>query len=142
VSGFIKYKKQSSLPTRSFQTPPPAPPELKPNVGDPAESELGEFRAEFYAQFRERLRQVVRDLLEQTLQAELDLFLAAQNGERGVLERRGYRNGYYERDLVTSEGKLADLRVPRDREGEFQTQAFARYARYQPEIVEGLNKCL
>ncbi len=39
------------------------------------------------------------------------------------------RNGYYERDLGTKYGRINDLRVPRDRNNEFQTALFDRYQR-------------
>ena len=44
-------------------------------------------------------------------------------------ENKGSRNGYYERDLGTRYGKINDLRVPRDRNNEFQTALFERYQR-------------
>src|ERR671939_293691 len=44
------------------------------------------------------------------------------------------------RDLVTSNGRLQDIKVPRDREGQFHTQAFERYQRYEPHIAEGLTQ--
>jgi putative transposase len=55
-------------------------------------------------------------------------------------KRRGYRNGFYTRDLATSTGRIEDLNVPRDREGQFHTQAFDRYRRYEPQIAEGLTQ--
>ncbi len=55
-------------------------------------------------------------------------------------ERKGHRNGFYSRDLVTSSGRLEDLQVPRDREGQFHTQVFDRYSRYEPHIAEGLTQ--
>ncbi len=55
-------------------------------------------------------------------------------------KRKGYRNGTYTRDLVTSTGRLEELKVPRDREGQFHTQAFERYRRYEPQIAEGLTQ--
>jgi putative transposase len=51
--------------------------------------------------------------------------LGAGPGER-TEERTGYRAGYYRRDLITRIGKL-ELRVPRDRNGEFSTSLFERY---------------
>ncbi|MDS0257173.1 transposase [Thermoplasmatales archaeon AK] len=39
------------------------------------------------------------------------------------------RNGYYERDIGTRYGKINNLRVPRDRNNEFQTALFERYQR-------------
>ena len=53
---------------------------------------------------------------------------------------KGYRNGSYTRDLVTSTGRLEDIKVPRDREGQFHTQTFERYSRYEPHIAEGLTQ--
>ena len=54
--------------------------------------------------------------------------------------RRGYRNGSYTRDLVTPTGRIEDLNVPRDREGEFHSQVFERYKRYEPEVAEALTQ--
>jgi putative transposase len=53
---------------------------------------------------------------------------------------KGYRNGTYTRDLATATGRIEDLKVPRDREGQFHTQAFERYSRYEPHIAEGLTQ--
>ncbi len=52
-------------------------------------------------------------------------------GEIQILleEKEGQRNGYYERDLGTRYGKINDLKVPRDRDNEFQTAMFDRYQR-------------
>jgi putative transposase len=55
-------------------------------------------------------------------------------------KRKGYRNGYYQRDLLTSSGRLEDLNVPRDREGQFRTQMFERYSRYEPQVAQGLTE--
>jgi len=55
-------------------------------------------------------------------------------------KRNGYRNGHSRRDLVTSSGRLEDLNVPRDREGQFHSQAFDHYSRYEPHIAEGLTE--
>ena len=55
-------------------------------------------------------------------------------------KRRGYRNGSYTRDLITSSGRIEDLQVPRDREGRFHTQVFERYRRYEPHVAEGLTQ--
>jgi putative transposase len=55
-------------------------------------------------------------------------------------KRKGYRNGTYTRDLARAPGRLEDLKVPRDREGQFHTQAFERDLRYEPHIAEGLTQ--
>jgi transposase-like protein len=41
---------------------------------------------------------------------------------------------------VTPTGRIEDLKVPRDREGEFHTQAFERYNRNAPEVAEALTQ--
>ena len=58
----------------------------------------------------------------------------------GSPKRKGYRNAHYTRNLVTSTGRIEDLKVPRDREGQFHTQTFERYSRYEPHIAEGLTQ--
>ena len=63
---------------------------------------------------------------------------SGSGGENAAGSSKGYRNGHYTRDLVTSSGRLEDIKVPRDREGHFHTQVFERYSRYEPHIAEGL----
>ena len=62
------------------------------------------------------------------------------HGERAVGSSKGYRNGYYQRALVTTSGRIEDLNVPRDREGQFHTQVFERYRRYEPQVAQGLSE--
>ena len=94
-------------------------------------------------EFRQYLRSLavsaVRVLIEKVMCEELDQCVGAGWGEC-TPERKGYRNGYYQRDLVTSTGRIEDLSVPRDREGQFHTQVFERYSRYEPEVAEGLTE--
>jgi transposase-like protein len=82
------------------------------------------------AEFHEWLYQLIRAptglVLEAVMRQELNDFLNALPGER-TEERRGYRNGYYERDLVTGIGKLEAVQVPRDRAGGFETKVFEQY---------------
>src|ERR1700730_13794589 len=93
--------------------------------------------------FRQHLRRlavsVVQVLLEQVMREELEQCIGASWGEC-TPTRRGYRNGSYTRDLVTPTGRIEDLKVPRDRAGQFQTQVFERYGRYEPEIAQALTE--
>ena len=68
----------------------------------------------------EIVRSTVKEFMESLLKGEIQAFLE---------EKEGQRNGYYERDLGTRYGKINDLRVPRDRDNEFQTALFDRYQR-------------
>src|SRR2546423_11991675 len=93
--------------------------------------------------FRQRMRSLavsaMRILIEAVMREELEKCVGAEWGE-GTPSRKGYRNGYYTRDLVTSTGRIEDLSVPRDREGQFHTQVFERYGRYEPEVAEALTE--
>jgi len=84
----------------------------------------------------------MRDLLEWLLQEVLDLefsqFLGAEPYERSQ-DRKGYRNGYYQRELFTRVGRLT-LRVPRDRKGRFSTDIFERYQRSEKALVLALQE--
>jgi transposase-like protein len=93
----------------------------------------------FHQHLRHLAQSAVRIVIEAVMREELDAFIGAVWGERS-LKRTGYRNGTYLRDLVTSTGRLEDLQVPRDREGQFHTQVFDRYSRYEPHIAEGLTQ--
>src|SRR5260370_23704937 len=94
---------------------------------------------EFQQHLRALAQSAVRTVLELVMREELDAFIGAAWGECSP-KRKGYRNGTYTRDLVTSTGRLEEINVPRDREGQFHTQAFERYSRYEPHIAEGLTQ--
>ena len=82
------------------------------------------------------LRVVLQDLLQEVLEQEMTKALAAAPGER-TRDRVGYRAGHYPRSLVTRVGKL-ELRVPRDRDGRFSTELFARHQRSDRALVSAL----
>jgi putative transposase len=106
--------------------PPASQPQLLPG------------QAEFHQRIRELARVGLRALLESVMREELQALLSAGWGEH-TPERKGYRNGYYTRDLGTTQGVIEDLQVPRDREGQFHSQVFERFARYEPQVEEGLR---
>jgi putative transposase len=93
----------------------------------------------FRQYLRELARSAIRVVLEGVMREELDALIGVGWGECSP-KRKGYRNGSYTRDLVTSSGRIEDLKVPRDREGQFHTQAFERYSRYEPHVAEGLTQ--
>jgi putative transposase len=79
------------------------------------------------------LRELVQRTVQEVLEAELTSFLGAGTYERNG-ERRGWRNGYKPRTLKTRVGEL-ELMVPKDRDGEFQTELFERYQRSEKALV-------
>jgi hypothetical protein len=78
----------------------------------------------------------MQEALQEVLEGEMTEFLGAAPGER-TEGRTGYRAGYYSRSLITRVGKL-ELRVPRDRNGEFSTASFERYTRSEKALVAAL----
>jgi putative transposase len=93
----------------------------------------------FHQQLREHIREATRVVMEEIMREELTQFLGAEWGEC-CAERKGYRNGSYTRDLATTSGQIEDLQVPRDRAGEFHTQIFDRYNRYEQHVADGLTQ--
>src|SRR5438128_3677406 len=94
---------------------------------------------EFHQHLRALAQSAVRTVLELVMREELDAFIGAAWGECSP-KRKGYRNGTYTRDLATARGRLEEIKVPRDREGQYHTQAFDRYSRYEPQVAQGLTE--
>lgn len=72
-------------------------------------------------------------ILNGLMEKERDEYINALPHERNE-ERRGYRNGYYERELITTSGSLK-LKVPRTRDGEFSTSVFMKYKRCEQALI-------
>ena len=70
------------------------------------------------------LRELVERTVQQILEAEITGFLGAESCQRNGA-RRGWRNGYQPRTLKMRVGEL-ELMVPKDRDGQFQTELFER----------------
>ena len=82
------------------------------------------------------LRELVQRTVQQVLEAEMTSFLGAETYQRNDV-RRGWRNGYKPRTLKTRVGEL-ELMVPKDRDGQFQTELFERYQRSEKAFVLAL----
>jgi transposase-like protein len=96
-----------------------------------------EFEHDVRLDVEARVRQGVKAVLEEVLEEEMTEHIGA--GYRELTPtRRGERNGYYQRNLVTPAGKIERLEVPRDREGEFLTEVFERYKRMTGDVEEAV----
>lgn len=80
--------------------------------------------SDFVEQLANAVLLFIKDKLELLMREELSNFLTVERPESN-----NTRNGYYTRTLETHFGKINDLRVPRDRQGEFQTGLFEPYQR-------------
>ncbi len=76
---------------------------------------------------------LVKRLLESTMEEEIVAQLQAVRYGRGKY-RRGYRNGYRSRSLLTEFGLLDQIQVPRDRESLYQPAVIERYQRRQSRV--------
>jgi putative transposase len=85
---------------------------------------------------RDLMKLLLHEAMQEVLEAQMTDHLGASPSERSE-SRSGYRVGYYSRALVTRIGKL-ELRVPRDRAGEFSTALFERYPRSEKALVSSL----
>jgi transposase-like protein len=94
---------------------------------------------QFQQHLRELVRGAIRIVLEDVMREELDALIGVGWGESSP-KRKGYRNGYYIRDLSTTTGRKEALHIPRDRESQFHTQVFERYRRYEPQVADGLTE--
>jgi putative transposase len=121
----------------------PVPKKRTTSTRDAAKGKSSDHQMPDEQDFRQHMRNLavsaMRVLIEAVMREELENCVGAEWGEC-TPERTGYRNGYYTRDLVTSTGRIEDLSVPRDRAGQFHTQVFERYSRYEPEVAEALTE--
>jgi putative transposase len=121
----------------------PVPKKRTTSLSKATKVESSDHRMPDEQEFRQRMRNLavsaMRVMIEEVMREELEQCLSAAWGEC-TPERKGYRNGSYTRDLVTKTGRIEALSVPRDREGQFHTQVFERYGRYEPEVAEALTE--
>jgi putative transposase len=85
------------------------------------------------AQLELEVKRFIQDRLELIMREEIHNYLHVEHPDV-----KNSRNGYYTRTLDTQYGRVEDLEVPRDREGEFQTTLFAPYSRRDGWLEEAI----
>ena len=85
--------------------------------------------------FRQKLQQAVNDLLE----SELTAFLGYNPYERDGWNTGNSRNGAYYRKVDTQFGQI-EIKVPRDRNGEFQQHTMPDYKRHTDVLEQTVIK--
>jgi transposase-like protein len=93
--------------------------------------------SEIQQDIHERVKAGVKAVLEQVLEEEMTEHLQAEYRQK-TQHRRGERNGHYSRGLITPVGKIEQLQVPRDCEGEFLTEVFERYKRMTGDVEDAV----
>jgi putative transposase len=88
-----------------------------------------EVKKVFWEEFEGHLKLSARRLLEESLKVEQQQLVGAGRYERSCA-RRGYRNGYYTRQVIWKLGVLSNVLIPRTRTGEYQSAILDRYRRF------------
>lgn len=84
-------------------------------------------------QIMDSMKELFSDVLQQVMEAELEEKLGYEKSER-VSDRgdtetvRNYRNGYSKKTVKTQLGEV-DVKIPRDRNGEYEPQIIGKYNR-------------
>lgn len=79
------------------------------------------------------LKNALQAFIQNVLDQEFRTFIGVDQYERNDT-RQGYRNGCYTRNLKTRVGTL-ELRVARDRDGEFSPSVFEKYQRSEKALI-------
>ena len=79
------------------------------------------------------MKEMFRDVLQQVMESELDRELGYEKSQRTsdpTVENKGrnYRNGYSKKTVKTQLGAV-EVKVPRDRNGEYEPQIISKYSR-------------
>ena len=79
------------------------------------------------------MKELFSDVLQQVMEAELEEKLGYEKSERMTENAesghvKNYRNGYSKKTVKTQLGEV-DIKVPRDRNGEYEPQIIGKYSR-------------
>lgn len=96
----------------------------------------------------ESMKELFSDVLQQVMEAELEEKLGYEKSERISNNeenccRKNYRNGYSKKTVKTQLGEI-DVKIPRDRNGEYEPQIIGKYSRNadgMEEKILGLYAC-
>ena len=91
-----------------------------------------------FEMIRVDVRQSVSEYLSELMSTELTRFLGREAYER-IEGEVNHRNGSYPREFTLKGVGKVDVRVPRDRKGEFKTQVIPRGKRYEDELRQDLS---
>ena len=79
------------------------------------------------------MKDLFRDAIQQVMESELDVELGYEKGERmsdseSAILSKNYRNGYSKKTVKTQLGEI-EVKVPRDRNGEYEPKIIGKYSR-------------
>ncbi len=115
--------------------------EIKVSVAEMKEliNAIQEKPAKVFDMLRTDIREEVGRYLANLMDTELTYFLGRGKYERSRDRNVNHRNGSYNRGFCIKSIGDVDIKVPRDRNGEYQTQVLPRGKQYEDKIVEDLS---
>ena len=100
--------------------------------------EIQEKPEKLFEMIRVDIRQSVGEYLSELMTTELTHFLGREAYER-MEGDVNHRNGSYPREFTLKGVGKVDVKVPRDRKGDFKTQIIPRSKRYEDELRQDLS---
>ncbi len=91
-------------------------------------------QSEFYQhQIMQAMKELFRDAIQQVMESELDVELGYEKSERMSDSEndnlsKNYRNGYSKKTVKTQLGEI-EVKVPRDRNGEYEAKIIGKHNR-------------
>lgn len=84
-------------------------------------------------QIMQAMKELFRDAIQQVMESELDVELGYEKSERmsdseNVNLSKNYRNGYSKKTVKTQLGEI-EVKIPRDRNGEYEPKIIGKYNR-------------
>lgn len=91
-------------------------------------------------QIMQAMKELFRDAIQQVMESELDVELGYEKSERMSDSEndnlsKNYRNGYSKKTVKTQLGEI-EVKVPRDRNGEYEPKIIGKYSRNADGIEE------
>ena len=81
------------------------------------------------ADIMQAMREMFRDVIEQVMEVEMDDELGRERCQRsGESQAPNYRNGYSKKTVKTQLGEV-EIKVPRDRRGNYEPKIISKYDR-------------
>jgi len=101
---------------------------------------IEDIQQKVWSEIESKIIGFTKQLIEELLKEKVKQLIGAERYER-TQERRGYRNGYYRRDLLTKYGNVEGIQVPRVIGLPVEYDVFERYQRRATSIDAAIG-CL
>ena len=82
---------------------------------------MAEYQPKTLMELQDVLKEIFAPMMEDMLQGELDAHLGYSKHDQGTKETTDRRNGTYDKTVRSKMGEI-DLRIPRDRDGDYEPE--------------------